>query len=157
MEENQHTLEISLDGLMRRYDVTEITTAQDGTVTLRCTPRGEEVEVATAPQKLAERARIRSYMNCSCLVRLFMDGRMVTAAVTHCTDKAVRVLNLELGVTWLPKNVLRWSEVAGMLCVTESDYWPDFTKNVNPSMAEYPVLFNAEELYDREFAGNCNL
>ena len=88
---------------------------------------------------------------------MLVNGRMVTAAVTHCTDRAVRVLNLELGAAWIPKNVLRWSEVAGMLCVTDADYWPDFTTEVSPSMREYPVLFNAEELYDREFTPNTYL
>lgn len=141
-------------------EVVEITSNADGTVTLRCRPREQEVSVSQGTENSGNtgaRPRIRSYMHCSGLVRMLVDGRMVTAAVTHCTDRAVRVLNLELGVTWLPKNVLRWSEVAGMLCVVDVDYWPDFTREVTPSMAEYPVLFNAEELYSREFRPNTYL
>lgn len=149
-------LTITLDGWTRNYNITEITTNGDGTVTLRCTPREGGAMVAQRAEN-SGRPRIRSYMQCSGLVRMLMNGRMVTAAVTHCTDKAVRVLNLELGATWMPKNVLRWSEVAGMLCVVDADYWPDFTTEVSDSMAEYPVLFNAEELYDREFTPNAYL
>lgn len=152
-------LTITLDGWTGNYSVAEITANEDGTVTLRCTPQDREAAVAQKPENSAntEEPYIRSYMNCSGLVRLLMDGRMITAAVTHCTDKAVRVLNLEFGAAWLPKNVLRWSEVAGMLCVVDADYWPDFTTKISDSMAEYPVLFNAEELYDREFLSNTYL
>lgn len=152
-------LTITLDGWTRGYNVAEITANEDGTVTLRCTPLEEGAKVAQRAENsgTVARPRIRSYMHCSGLVRMLVNGRMVTAAVTHCTDRAVRVLNLDLGVAWMPKNVLRWSEVAGMLCVVDADYWPDFTAEVSPSMAEYPVLFNAEELYDREFAPNTYL
>lgn len=152
-------LTITLDGWTGRYNVAEITANEDGTVTLRCTPQEQEMKVAQRAENsgTATRPRIRSYMHCSGLVRMLMNGRMVTAAVTHCTDRAVRVLNLDLGAAWMPKNVLRWSEVAGMLCVVDADYWPDFTTEVSPSMAEYPVLFNAEELYDREFTPNAYL
>ena len=152
-------LTITLDGWARNYSVTEITANEDGTVTLRCTPQEQEAEVAQRAENsgAVARPRIRSYMHCSGLVRLLVNGRMVTAAVTHCTDRAVRVLNLDLGVAWMPKNVLRWSEVAGMLCVVDTDYWPDFTTEISDSMAEYPVLFNAEELYDREFTSNTYL
>lgn len=140
-------------------DVVDVTPNADGTVTLRCRPRGQGVRVSQEAENsgIAARPRIRSYTHCSGLVRMLVNGRIVTAAVTHCTDRAVRVLNLELGVAWLPKNVLRWSEVAGMLCVVDVDYWPDFTQEVTPSMAEYPVLFNAEELYSREFHSNAYL
>jgi len=152
-------LKITLDGWTGNYNVTEITASEDGTVTLRCTPRDGGVKVAQRAENsgTVARPRIRSYMHCSGLVRMLVNGRMVTAAVTHCTDRAVRVLNLELGAAWIPKNVLRWSEVAGMLCVVDADYWPDFTTEVSPSMMEYPVLFNAEELYDREFTPNTYL
>lgn len=152
-------LKITLDGWTGNYNVVEITTSEDGTMTLRCTPRDVGVKVTQRAENsgMVARPRIRSYMHCSGLVRMLVNGRMVTAAVTHCTDRAVRVLNLEFGATWIPKNVLRWSEVAGMLCVVDADYWPNFTTEVSPSMTEYPVLFNAEELYDREFTPNAYL
>lgn len=152
-------LTITLDGWTRSYNVAEITANEDGTVTLRCTPQDREAAVTPKPENSVntQKPYIRSYMNCSGAVRMFINGRMITAAVTHCTDKAVRVLNLELGAAWIPKNVLRWSEVAGMLCVVDIDYRPDFTDRISSSMAEYPSFFNAEELYDREFCQNTYL
>ena len=62
---------------------------------------------------------MRRYTFRSGLVRFLHEGRMRTAAVTHCTDKAWRVMNKELGVAWLPKNVIRWSEVAQQFCVID--------------------------------------
>lgn len=93
----------------------------------------------------ATRPRIRSYELASALVRLFSEGEMVTAAVTHCTDRAWRVLNLEHGVCWIPRNVLRWSEIAGQFCVVEQDWEPTWC-TPTPGLDHYPQLFDPDAL-----------
>lgn len=104
------------------------------------------VGVVLPPDDLgAERPRIRSYVLASALVRLFSDGEMVTAAVTHCTDRAWRVLNLELGACWIPRNILRWSEIAGQFCVVESDWEPRWVTPTS-GLDHYPQLFDPDAL-----------
>lgn len=104
------------------------------------------VGVIPPPENLeAPRPRIRSYVLASALVRLFSDGEMVTAAVTHCTDKAWRVLNLELGVCWIPRNILRWSEIAGQFCVVDQDWEPAWCVPT-PGLDHYPQLFDPDAL-----------
>lgn len=93
----------------------------------------------------ATRPRIRSYVLSSALVRLFCQGEMVTAAVTHCTDRAWRVLNLEHGACWIPRNVLRWSEIAGQFCVVEQDWEPVWC-TPTPGLDHYPQLFDPDAL-----------
>lgn len=93
----------------------------------------------------ATRPRIRSYVLASALVRLFCQGEMVTAAVTHCTDRAWRVLNLEHGACWIPRNVLRWSEIAGQFCVVEQNWEPTWCAPT-PGLDHYPQLFDPDAL-----------
>lgn len=93
----------------------------------------------------ATRPRIRSYVLASALVRLFYEGEMVTAAVTHCTDRAWRVLNLEHGACWIPRNVIRWSEIAGQFCVVEQDWEPVWC-TPTPGLDHYPQLFDPDAL-----------
>lgn len=92
--------------------------------------------------------RIRSYFDRSALVRFMHDGRFCTGAVTHVTDKAWRVFNLELGATWIPKSALRWSGVAGQFCVVDEDYYPEFTRDVAEEMNEFPLSFDPTDLID---------
>lgn len=95
---------------------------------------------------VSEKPYIRSYIFKSALVRFFYDGGLRVAAVTHCTDKAWRVINKELGATWIPKNVLRWSEVAQQFCVIDETYHLDFTSSLSKKMEEYPSIFEPNEL-----------
>lgn len=107
---------------------------------------GEQIEEC-APK---ERPYIRSYFFKSGLLRFLHNGHMHTAAITHCTDKAWRVINRELGVTWLPKNIIRWSEIAHQFCVIDERYEMNFTFNVRAGEDEYPSIFNPEELINHE-------
>jgi hypothetical protein len=95
---------------------------------------------------VSEKPYIRRYIFKSALVRFFYDGGLRVAAVTHCTDKAWRVINKELGATWIPKNVLRWSEVVQQFCVIDETYHLDFTSSVSKQMEEYPSIFEPTEL-----------
>lgn len=145
------TIRTTLNGQPVVIRFTELT-VDDGTVTLKGRIEDESpqqapyVGVALPPEDLgADRPRIRSYVLASALVRLFSDGEMVTAAVTHCTDRAWRVLNLELGACWIPRNILRWSEIAGQFCVVESDWEPHWV-TPTPGLDHYPQLFDPDAL-----------
>lgn len=107
-------------------------------------------EAPITPQLPPERPYMRRYTFRSGLVRFLHEGRIRTAAVTHCTDKAWRVMNKELGVAWLPKNVIRWSEIAQQFCVIDETYELDFTFDVKQGMDEYPSLFDPEDLVVNE-------
>lgn len=96
------------------------------------------------------RSYMRSYIFRSALVRFLYEGRLCTAAVTHCTDKAWRVINKEFGVAWLPKNIIRWSEIAQQFCVIDERYQIDFTTNVKRGMDEYPCIFDPDDLVANE-------
>lgn len=110
------------------------------------TPQPPYTGTVAPPDDLgATRPRIRSYVLASALVRLFYEGEMVTAAVTHCTDRAWRVLNLEHGACWIPRNVLRWSEIAGQFCVVEQDWEPTWC-TPTPGLDHYPQLFDPDAL-----------
>ena len=93
---------------------------------------------------------MRSYLMKSALVRFLHDGQLRTAAVTHATNKAWRLINKDLGVTWIPKNIIRWSEITQQFCVTDEDYEMCFTTDVSDGMDEYPSLFNPDELISNE-------
>ena len=145
------TIRTTLNGQPVVIRFTELT-VDDGTVTLKGRIEDEPpqqapyVGVTLPPEDLgADRPRIRSYVLASALVRLFSDGEMVTAAVTHCTDRAWRVLNLELGACWIPRNILRWSEIAGQFCVVESDWEPRWV-TPTPGLDHYPQLFDPDAL-----------
>lgn len=103
-------------------------------------------EAPITPQLPPERPYMRRYTFRSGLVRFLHEGRMRTAAVTHCTDKAWRVMNKELGVAWLPKNVIRWSEIVQQFCVVDERYQLNFTFDVKKGMDEYPSIFDPEDL-----------
>lgn len=94
------------------------------------------------------RGRIRRTMYCSALVRFLYKGRMRTAAITHTTMKAFRIINKDLGVTWIPIHILRWSEQATQFVVIDEDYEIDFTFDVKPGMDEYPYNMEPEELIE---------
>lgn len=103
-------------------------------------------EAPAEPTLPEDRPYLRSYLFKSGLIRFLHEGRMHTAAITHCTDKAWRVINKELGVAWLPKNVIRWSEIAQQFCVVDERYQLNFTFDVKKGMDEYPSIFDPEDL-----------
>ena len=104
------------------------------------------IEAPAEPTLPEDRPYMRSYLFKSGLIRFLYEGRMHTAAITHCTDKAWRVINKELGVAWLPKNVIRWSEIAQQFCVVDERYQLNFTFDVKKGMDEYPSIFDPEDL-----------
>jgi hypothetical protein len=108
------------------------------------------IEAPAEPTLPEDRPYLRSYLFKSGLIRFLHEGCMHTAAITHCTDKAWRVINKELGVAWLPKNVIRWSEIAQQFCVIDETYELDFTFDVKQGMDEYPSLFDPEDLVVNE-------
>ena len=111
----------------------------------------EEPKTVVESQKsvnMAESSPIRSYMDRSALVRFMYEGRFCTGAVTHVTDKAWRIFNLDLGATWMPKGVFRWSSVAEQFCVVDETYYPVFTKDVSEGMNEFPSTFDPTDLID---------
>lgn len=108
------------------------------------------IEAPAEPTLPEDRPYLRSYLFKSGLIRFLHEGRMHTAAITHCTDKAWRVINKELGIAWLPKNVIRWSEIAQQFCVIDETYELDFTFDVKQGMDEYPSLFDPEDLVVNE-------
>lgn len=103
-------------------------------------------EAPAEPTLPEDRPYLRSHLFKSGLIRFLHEGRMHTAAITHCTDKAWRVINKELGVAWLPKNVIRWSEIAQQFCVVDERYQLNFTFDVKKGMDEYPSIFDPEDL-----------
>lgn len=145
------TIRTTLNGQPVVIRFTELT-VDGGTVTLKGRIEDEPTRqvpycgTVPPPDDLgAERPRIRSYVLASALVRLFYGGEMVTAAVTHCTDRAWRVLNLKHGACWIPRNVLRWSEIAGEFCVVEQDWEPTWC-TPTPGLDHYPQLFDPDAL-----------
>lgn len=114
MEINQNNKPVTVtfsDGTVKQVIYDSIEFLEGGNVSLRGhlsdlptetvveTPK----EAPVTPQLPPERPYMRRYTFRSGLVRFLHEGRMRTAAVTHCTDKAWRVMNKELGVAWLPK------------------------------------------------------
>lgn len=91
------------------------------------------------------RPRIRSYLMSSALIRLMSNGEMVTGAVTHCTDKAWRILNLSFGACWIPRNIIRWSEIAGQFCVVDQNWEPNWCTPTS-GLGEYPSLFDPDAI-----------
>lgn len=161
MEINQNNKPVTVtfsDGTVKQVIYDSIEFLEGGNVSLRGhlsdlptetvveTPK----EAPITPQLPPERPYMRTYTFRSGLVRFLHEGRMRTAAVTHCTDKAWRVMNKELGVAWLPKNIIRWSEIAQQFCVIDETYELDFTLNVKQGMDEYPSLFDPEDLVVNE-------
>lgn len=89
------------------------------------------------------RGKLRQTMWCSALVRFTIDGVQRTAAITHTTCRAWRIINLDLGVTWVPCNALRWSETSKQF-VLDSSYEPDFTTDVATGMMQYPYRMESD-------------
>ena len=153
------------DGSVKQIIFDSIQLSEDGKCTLvgqLTEPTGEttvqkpiDPSIKPIPQEetTSETPYIRSYMFRSALVRFFYEGRMHTAAITHCTDKAWRIINTELGVAWVPKNAIRWSEVAQQFCIVDDRYKLNFTFDVKQGMDEYPSIFNPNDLimYELEY------
>jgi hypothetical protein len=89
--------------------------------------------------------QIRSVMDCSALVRFYHEDAMRTGAITHITNRAFRIINNDLGVTWIPKHILRWSRVAEQFVVVDETYKMDFTTEVAKGMDAYPIDFEINE------------
>lgn len=140
------------DGSVRTVTFDKINVSENGEVIMVGKLSGQEVE--NILEKLEEsdsspkpkRKYIRSYMMKSALVRFLYEGQLRTAAVTHVTDMAWRIMNKDLGVTWIPKNILRWSEISQQFCVIDENYQLSFTTDVSNNMSEYPSFFNPDEL-----------
>ena len=108
----------------------------------------ENIDVVQSEDE-EERPRIRTYHFNSAYIRFYHNEEMRTGVITHCTDKAWRIMNKDLGATWVPKNIIRWSEIAGQFCVTEH-YEFNFTKAITDEMAAYPLTFNPDEIINKE-------
>lgn len=146
-----NTVQLTVNGRTMNLAVDEIQVASDDIVTIRYKVIGTDGKHATAEEKPteADRPRIRSYMTCSALVRFYHGGSIGTAAITHCTDRAVRLFNLEYGAAWIPKSAVRWSDAAQMFCIVD-DTVPLFTKEVTEAMNEYPPFFNPQTIHEQE-------
>lgn len=125
------------DGSVHPMQVTSIRYNQAGEVTIR----GQFTEPATIaflnePLNIPP-GRLRPHLYCSALVRFTLDGMRRTAAITHTTNRAWRIINLDLGVAWVPANALRWSELSHQF-VLDPNYELDFTTDVKDGMMVYP-------------------
>lgn len=140
-----------------QYRVEEITVDGD-TVQMLCRTYVEETpeaqnRVAGGPRPSA-RPALRSYTHSSAYVRLWHENRMVVGVLTHCTDRAVRIVAPE-GAAWLPKNVMDYASTSknpeGFFCVTADDYVPVFVEP-SPSMpSTVEDTCGAWEIYSEEF------
>ena len=151
--DTKNFITLTVDGYNHRVEISQIRVHNDGKVTIQCIPTEEQVQSVITEEKPRNnnKPRIRSYLHPSILCPFLFDSLLITSAITHCTVFAVRVLILDLGVAWIPKNVLRWSEVAGQFCVTDEDYEMDFTTQVTKGMEEYPVLYDTDVILNNEF------
>lgn len=123
--------------------------APDGAVVLAGQLVREKWRAIFGDSSQLEDGQIRSVMDRSALVRFYYRDAMRTAAITHITNKAFRIINNDLGATWIPKNILRWSRVAQQFVVVDELYKMDFTMDVTTGMDEYPVEFDPhDELID---------
>lgn len=139
------------DGSKRAVTFDSIKVSENGEVIMVGKLSGDTVNeiletLEESPKKENDKPYIRSYMMKSALVRFLYEGQLRTAAVTHTTDKAWRIINKDLGVTWIPKNILKWSEISQQFCVIDENYDISFTTDVEKGMDEYPSLFNPDEL-----------
>lgn len=137
------------DGSTRTVTFDSIKVSENGEVIMVGKLSGQQVEnilesLEETPK--SDKPYIRSYMMKSALVRFLYEGQLRTAAVTHVTDKAWRIINKDLGATWIPKNILKWSEISQQFCVIDENYTVEFTTDVSEEMSEYPSLFNPDEL-----------
>lgn len=125
---------------------------KDGSVTMvgRLYDAEPVILVEKPKEASIDKPYIRSYKTRSALLRFLHEGRLATAAVTHTTDKAWRVLNKDYGVAWVPKHLIRWSEIAQQFCLVAEGYELDFTKDVKRGWDEYPLCFNPDDLIINE-------
>lgn len=140
-----------------QYRVEEVTVDGD-TVQMLCRTYVEEAPEAqnsvTEGTRASDRPALRSYTHSSAYVRLWHENRMVMGVLTHCTDRAVRIVAPE-GAAWLPKNVVEYASTSknpkGFFCVTADDYVPVF---VSPSQflpSTVKDICGAWEIYSEEF------
>lgn len=101
-----------------------------------------------------DRPYIRPVTTRSALVRIWHENRMVIAVITHCTDRAVRIVAPE-GAAWLPKNVMEYASTSknpeGFFCVTADDYVPVFVSPSQSMSSTVEDTCGAWEIYSEEF------
>lgn len=140
-----------------QYRVEEVTVDGD-TVQMLCRTYVEETPEAqnrvAGGTRVSARPALRSYTCSSAYVRLWHENRMVVGVLTHCTDRAVRIVAPE-GAAWLPKNVVEYASTSknpeGFFCVTADDYVPVFVEP-SPSMpSTVEDTCGAWEIYSEEF------
>ena len=140
-----------------QYRVEEVTVDGD-TVQMLCRTYMEETPEAqnrvAGETRPSARPALRSYTYSSAYVRLWHENRMVVGVLTHCTDRAVRIVAPE-GAAWLPKNVMDYASTSknpeGFFCVTADDYVPVFVEP-SPSMpSTVDDTCGAWEIYSKEF------
>lgn len=142
---------ITLENL--RYRISKIDT--DGTMFLRLVEKEPAEPQNSLTSIFADPSRpvIRSYDSHSAYVRIWHENSMVVGTITHCTDKAVRIISPE-GAAWLPKNVMNYTSSTknpeGFFCVTAEDYVPVFFTPQNEE--NYASVINgAWDIYCMEF------
>lgn len=146
---------VTLEG--QRYSV-QIDTS-DGTedtlvLTLIHDGRIERQSVVTGGTRASGRPALRSYIYSSAYIRLWHENRMVVGVLTHCTDRAVRIVAPE-GAAWLPKNVVEYASTSknpeGFFCVTADDYVPVFVSPSQSLPSTVEDTCGAWEIYSEEF------
>lgn len=104
--------------------------------------------------RASDRPALRSYIRSSAYVRLWHENRMVMGVLTHCTDRAVRIVAPE-GAAWLPKNVVEYASTSknpeGFFCVTADDYVPVFVSPSQSLPSTVEDTCGAWEIYSEEF------
>lgn len=155
MEINQNNKPVTVtfsDGTVKQVIYDSIEFFEGGNVSLlgHLSDLPTETVVETPKETSNDKPYIRSYKTRSALLRFLHEGRLATAAVTHTTDKAWRVLNKDYGVAWVPKHLIRWSEIAQQFCLVAEGYELDFTKDVKRGWDEYPLCFDPDDLIINE-------
>lgn len=117
-----------------------------GTVVLTGKLSDAGAETSAPPQNQpAKRLYIRDTHVRSALVRFLYNTQLCTGAVTRVTDKAWKIYNKSLGSSWLPKNILKWSEITQMFCVVEDGFVVEF---FDDPAETYPAIFNPDYLLE---------
>lgn len=129
-----------------------------GVLVLRPVAEEAPVEAHNSPLRgMADpdRPYIRPLTARSALVRIWHENRMVIAVMTHCTDRAVRIVSREdTRAAWIPKNVLEYASTVrnpnGFYCLTADDYTVKWHEGTDV-LQDVPVD-GAWELWEKEFA-----
>ena len=131
------------DGTTHTLQMTSLRYSQSGEVTIvgQLTDQSS-IDYINEPLDIPK-GKLRPTMWCSALVRFNLDGVRRTAAITHTTCRAWRIINLDLGVAWVPANAFRWSESSKQF-ILDPGYEPDFTTDVAEGMMQYPYRMEAE-------------